>query len=345
MSSVTNRLTGRDTLHLALRLTCGARAWPIAGTFAISRGAKTQAEVVVVGTERRNSPRPGRMRALCAVRRDRRRRRRRHRGDGARVRERARPRGAAKRDAGRRRAQRARLRAVGSRSQARGQRAYRTCRASPRRSRWSRPTRFPSARPMRWRRRRTTRRASSAAQDQARRGRRSGSASPRCAAPRRMRNSSPTPTKDGRRKTSTRTCAPAPPPASRWWSSRCPPTNDAALASIARAIPVCADESVHDRASLQVARRKIRRGQHQARQDRRTDRSAGDGGRRARAEFLDHGRLHGVHVARRSRRRCWWRRARAWSISTGRCCWRRIARTACATTAARSIRQMPCLWG
>ena len=56
-----------------------------------------------------------------------------------------------------------------------------------------------------------------------------------------------------------------------------PAGDDAALASIQRPIPVCADESVHDRASLVVARRQIRRGEHQARQDGWADRGAGDG--------------------------------------------------------------------
>ena len=56
-----------------------------------------------------------------------------------------------------------------------------------------------------------------------------------------------------------------------------PAGDDAALGSIARPIAVCADESVHDRASLLVARRPIRCRQYQARQDRRPHRGAGDG--------------------------------------------------------------------
>ncbi len=60
-----------------------------------------------------------------------------------------------------------------------------------------------------------------------------------------------------------------------------PAADDAALAAIARPIPVCADESVHDRASLAAARRQIRRGEHQARQGGRPHRGAraGRGGR------------------------------------------------------------------
>ena len=52
---------------------------------------------------------------------------------------------------------------------------------------------------------------------------------------------------------------------------------------IRRPIAVCADESVHDRASLERPARALRCRQHQARQDRRPDGGAGDGGRRARA--------------------------------------------------------------
>ena len=66
-----------------------------------------------------------------------------------------------------------------------------------------------------------------------------------------------------------------------------PAGDDAALAAIPRPIPVCADESVHDRVARR-ARRQIRRGQHQARQDRRPDRGAGDGagGRAARLRVM-----------------------------------------------------------
>ena len=53
-----------------------------------------------------------------------------------------------------------------------------------------------------------------------------------------------------RRTTSRPTSRPAPRPASRWSSSRCPPTTTPRSPPIERPIPVCADESVHDRASL-----------------------------------------------------------------------------------------------
>ncbi len=53
-----------------------------------------------------------------------------------------------------------------------------------------------------------------------------------------------------------------------------PAGDDAALQHIARIVPVCADESVHDRASLRDLRQALRRGEHQARQDRRPDRGA-----------------------------------------------------------------------
>jgi L-alanine-DL-glutamate epimerase and related enzymes of enolase superfamily len=43
-------------------------------------------------------------------------------------------------------------------------------------------------------------------------------------------------------------------PASRWSSSRFRPGQDEALARIARPLAVCADESAHDRASLEGLR-------------------------------------------------------------------------------------------
>ena len=81
-----------------------------------------------------------------------------------------------------------------------------------------------------------------------------------------------------------------------------PAGRDEALAKLRRPIAVCADESVHDRASLRAASRPLRRDQHQARQDRRADRGAGACGQRPRARLRHHGRLHG------RRPRCRWRR-------------------------------------
>ena len=58
------------------------------------------------------------------------------------------------------------------------------------------------------------------------------------------------PTKAGTRATSPPISPPAPRPAWCWWSSRCRTAATEALARIKRPIPVCADESAHDRASL-----------------------------------------------------------------------------------------------
>ena len=78
------------------------------------------------------------------------------------------------------------------------------------------------------------------------------------------------PTRAGRQTPSARCSPPAPIKASNWWSNRSPPAatrpcaaagvtlveqplaagRDDALAQIKRPIPICADESVHDRASL-----------------------------------------------------------------------------------------------
>ena len=54
-----------------------------------------------------------------------------------------------------------------------------------------------------------------------------------------------------------------------------PAADDGALARIRRPLPICADESVHDRAEPRAARRALRCRQHQARQDRRPHRGAG----------------------------------------------------------------------
>ena len=58
-----------------------------------------------------------------------------------------------------------------------------------------------------------------------------------------------------------------------------PAGGDDVLARIARPVPVCADESVHDRASLAALAESLRCGEYQARQDRRLDRGAAARGR------------------------------------------------------------------
>ncbi len=61
-----------------------------------------------------------------------------------------------------------------------------------------------------------------------------------------------------------------------------PAGDDEALARVPHPIPVCADESCHTSGRSRPARRQVRGGQHQARQDGRTDRGAGIGDGRAR---------------------------------------------------------------
>ena len=95
------------------RLDVRLESWPLKGTFRISRGAKTEAQVVVA--EIADGPHTGRGEAVPYPRYDetpegtRREIEEPSRGD----RRRARPRGPARCPAGRRRPQRARLRALG----------------------------------------------------------------------------------------------------------------------------------------------------------------------------------------------------------------------------------------
>ena len=76
-----------------------------------------------------------------------------------------------------------------------------------------------------------------------------------------------------------------------------PAGRDAILRRIAHPVPICADESVHTAADL-PAPVGLRRRQHQARQGRRGDRGAGAARRGACRRFFHHGRLHGGRSAR-----------------------------------------------
>ncbi len=104
-----------------------------------------------------------------------------------------------------------------------------------------------------------------------------------------------------------------------------PAADDAALAHIERAVPVCADESAHTSADLAAPRRPLRCRQHQARQDRRPHRGAGDGASGPGVGLQDHDRLDGGDLAGRRARRCCSPAMPTGSISTARCCWRAIA--------------------
>ncbi len=104
-----------------------------------------------------------------------------------------------------------------------------------------------------------------------------------------------------------------------------PAGEDGMLGEIARPLPVCADESCHDRASLPGLARQVRHGEHQAGQDRRPDRGAGAAARGGGGGIWCDGGLHGgvepchgaggLAGAGRGRR------------GSGRaaCCWPRIA--------------------
>ena len=108
-------------MPLPLSLTVRTERWPIAGAFSISRGAKTEAQVVVA--ELSDGRHRGRGECVPYARYDETVGRR----DGGARRDRRqagarpRPHGAAAGHAGGRRAQRARLRVLGPRSQARRQ--------------------------------------------------------------------------------------------------------------------------------------------------------------------------------------------------------------------------------
>ena len=108
--------------------------------------------------------------------------------------------------------------------------------------------------------------------------------------------------------------------ASSWSSSRCRPARTRRSAEMARPLPVCADESCHDRAEPRRARRPLRHGQHQARQGRRADRGAGAARRGAGGGLRHHGRLHGRLVARHGAGGAAGAGRRRSPTSTGRCC-------------------------
>ena len=120
-----------------------------------------------------------------------------------------------------------------------------------------------------------------------------------------------------------------------------PAGRDDALASIKRPIAVCADESVHDRASLAGLV-----GKYDA-VNIKLDKTGGltealaMAAEAERLRLRSDGRLHGRNLARDGAGRAARAAERASSISTARCCSRATARRACATTAAVSTRRRP----
>ncbi len=101
----------------ATMLAAQIERWPIAGSFTISRGAKTEAVTVVAEVQPRRPYRARRMRALSALWRDPGSDAGRPAGDAGAAARRPRPRGLAGRHARGRRPQRAGLRAAGPRGQ------------------------------------------------------------------------------------------------------------------------------------------------------------------------------------------------------------------------------------
>ena len=115
--------------------------------------------------------------------------------------------------------------------------------------------------------------------------------------------------------------------------------------AIERPIPICADESAHDLASLPALA-----GKYDA-VNIKLDKAGGltealamVGGSRA-PRLCRHGRLHGGDLARHGAGHAARAAARASSISTGRCCSPATARTACATATALVYPPTPALWG
>ena len=120
-----------------------------------------------------------------------------------------------------------------------------------------------------------------------------------------------------------------------------PADDDAALADVKRPIAVCADESVHDRASLAALA-----GRYDA-VNIKLDKTGGltealaMAAEAERLGFRHHGRLHGRDLARDGAGHAARAARAAWSISTARCCWRRTARTGYATKEAWFTRRRP----
>ena len=130
-----------------------AERFPIAGTFTISRGSKTEAEVITCTISEGGHTRTRRMRSLQALWRDDGWRARRDRGHARPDRRRHRPARPARRHAGRRGAQRRRLRACGTwKPRSAASRWPHAIWPAPLR-RWKPPTRCRSASRRRWRRR------------------------------------------------------------------------------------------------------------------------------------------------------------------------------------------------
>ncbi len=119
---------------------------------------------------------------------------------------------------------------------------------------------------------------------------------------------------------------------------------DAALAG-PRAVPVCADESVHDRAGLAALAEPLRRHQHQARQGRRPHRGAGACRASPRARLRASWWAAWWQPPCRWRPPCCLRRAPTGSTSTARCCSPATARLRSRYDGALVHPPDPALWG
>ena len=330
---------------MAQDLTVAVERFPIAGRFTISRGSRTEAAVVTATIAGDGARRARRMRPLCTLRRNGRGRRGGDRERAAPHRNRARPLCVAGAASARRGAQRARLRAVGSRGQAHP-------RAGARRRRPPAPPaaidglhdqpRTPEA--MAEAARRRGRAADP--EGQARRRRRSRPHPGGARRPPRAPHHRSTPTRAGRRRTSERNLAACAELGFALIEQPLPADRDGCLRGIARPVPICADESVHDRRDLD---RLV--GLYDA-VNIKLDKTGGltealalaRRGRRRRLLAIMVGCMVG-DLARHGARRCCWRSAPASSISTARCSSPETARTGCVYEGGVVHPPSPALWG
>ena len=318
----------------ALTLTVRTERWPIAGAFTIARGAKTEAEVVIAELTDGAAAGPRRVRALCALWRDRRGRRGRARGDARSVcgrglepagacRPRCRP-GAARNaldcafwdlEAKSERPAGPRARRAGGAGTATT--AYTISLGTPdamaRGGRQGGGAQAPEGEARRRRRSGAhPRGARGRAERRADRRRQRGLArrQPRGQSRglRGSRRHAGRAAAAGRRRRGARRDRAADPGVRR--RERARPRVAAALVGKYDAVNIKLDKTGGLTEALAMAR----------------------GGRAAR--LRPDGRLHGGDVAVDGAGRCWWRNARAWSISTGRCCSRATGRTGCATRRA-----------
>ena len=233
-----------------ISLTVRAERWPIAGTFTISRGAKTEAVVVVAELTDGHASRPRRMRALCALRRDRRVGRRRDRSDAAARSRRGLDRAGLQQAMPPGAARNALDCAFWDLEAKRAGRPAHELAGLPRRSRSSPPTRSRSATPDAMADAARQGRRPRAAQGEARRRRRSASGSPRCGARRPHAELIVDANEAWTQQNLTDNLAACAAAGVTLIEQPLPDGHDDVLSAFRHPVPICADESAHARASL-----------------------------------------------------------------------------------------------